>query len=777
MMVSETATNEALARAIAVQGRPARWRRERLVTLTILILAVTAGWLQADDAGESGDSLPQVTLTMPPNVELRVMIEYVSDRLDLNILYENEVGDQRVTIRAPRRVPADSLLSVLESALHMKGFVLIEDEAEGWLRIVPSRELVPLARRVEEGEEVAPRDVVTEVFEIAHADPSQVQSAVTPFLTRPGGNLQLLAERRLLIISDFARNMTRIAELVDLVDRQPQEIQTAFVAAQHLSAPDLAEQASRLLATQQRVQQAAGDRAVKPLEITHEARTNQVVLIGTPSRVAEATELLQSLDVPLELETRVYSLESAEPRRIDRLVQELIDPTQAERLYRSAIDEAGNLLIVTATPSIHEEVEALKERLDLPLAEAPNPVRFYRLMNVDAGDVLATVRALEGEEGFERVAAEDMQALREQAGEEDAGAGDGTEDDADREREEPAPPAYRPEAEPPERQRSARPGGRGVRSERATVVADPMTNSIIVVGDPIVHRIYERLIEQLDRRRPQVLIETTVVTVDTSRGFSLGVEIGAREGFSIDGHDIEALTFSAFGLSGTDAADGRLVPQPGAGFTGAVLSPDLADVVIRALATSGRAEVSSAPRVLVNDASTGRISSVNEQPYTSVNAFDQVATTSFAGFVEAGTDITVTPFIAEGDHLRLEFDVALRAFQGGGGGEGIPPPRQSNTVSSSVTVPDGHTIIVGGVNRHDLSETVEAVPILGEIPLIKHLFRSQDRSNQNSTLFVFIRPVILRDDQFEDLKHLSRRNAERAGLRPDAPVSTPMLMR
>ncbi len=207
-----------------------------------------------------------------------------------------------------------------------------------------------------------------------------------------------------------------------------------------------------------------------------------------------------------------------------------------------------------------------------------------------------------------------------------------------------------------------------------------------------------------------------------------------------------------------------------------MLSTDVADIVVRALSTDARARVSSAPKILVNDNATGTLASIVEAPFTSVNASTTVATTSFAGYASAGTTITLTPHISsDGSHLQLDYAVALNSFSGQGSKD-VPPPRQTNSITSKVTIPDGHTIVVGGLNRHDLSKTISSVPGLGKIPILEYLFSSRNKTESDSTLFVFIRPVILKDDQFEDLKFLSERDLKSAGIPSEYPSSEPLLV-
>ncbi len=105
------------------------------------------------------------------------------------------------------------------------------------------------------------------------------------------------------------------------------------------------------------------------------------------------------------------------------------------------------------------------------------------------------------------------------------------------------------------------------------------------------------------------------------------------------------------------------------------------------------------------------------------------------------------------------------------------PARKSDSVQSRVTIPDGSTVVVGGLNRRNFSQTKDAVPILGQLPVLEYLFSSRTTNDANTTLFVFIRPVILRDDKFEDLKFLSERDAREAGVPADFPQSEPLTIR
>lgn len=211
---------------------------------------------------------------------------------------------------------------------------------------------------------------------------------------------------------------------------------------------------------------------------------------------------------------------------------------------------------------------------------------------------------------------------------------------------------------------------------------------------------------------------------------------------------------------------------------GLALSPEDTPAILRALATHANSRVMSTPRIVVSDNSTGTIRSVDEAPFTSVNASNTVATTSFAGFESAGTTLTVTPHVAEGEHLTLNYNLNFSNFTGAAAAATAPPPRNTNAFSSTLEVPDGYTVVVGGLMVENDSDSVSEVPLLGRIPILGALFQSSTTSRTRSRVFAFIRPVILRDDQFRDLKFITQAQMEHVDLEnTDFPPDRPMWMR
>ncbi len=825
-----------------------------------IVIVVAAVGVSAGVAGAQTDltatsrpatrpAVAMIRLRLPEELQIKLLIEYVSKRLGMNILCSESIGTRRITLLAPEEIPADSLLDLLRSVLKMADLALVDADQPGWKKIVTTKDLLsvtgtprPPGSALPEGSPTVP---VTQIFAIRHAQVAEVEKLIRLFLTKPGGNSFPITNSRLLVVTDYAGNLRRVASMIELVDKPGRPGVIRFIPVEHLDAGQLATQVSDLLGKKAGIDAGGRKTSDQRVSLSADRRTNQIVMVAPEGEGAEAEALIRQLDVATDVEMRSYVFRYVTPQRIEKLARDLAGPREVGDQYKSTVDAESGRLFVTAGKTFHERIAALAEELDVPddrqmvtyrpkhiaprrleglvrsfveaesdpqlyravadeefgllIVTAPeavheriasliaeldvvpdeksSPVRFYKLVNTTAAEVLATIRALESDgQGLERLS----RALPGPSG---SVASPGAERFTGPNKppaapgEPPPPPPFYKDPELPTTRPAA--GGapesaaavRTARTRDAMVTVDTNTNTLIVVAPPAVQAVYEKLIRMLDKRRPQVMVEVILVTLDTSGGFSLGVDMAHGDTTG----DRRHLVFSVFGLSEIDVAAAGVTLMPGTGFNGAIIHGDTFSAVVRALSTSGRSKVVAAPKILVNDNASATLSSVSEAPYTSVNATTTVSSVSFAGYASAGITVTLTPRISEGDHLNLQYSVTLNSFTGEGG-SGVPPPRQTNTLNSEVTIPDGSAVIVGGLTRKDSSRTASKLPLLGEIPILKYLFGSHTRSDSQSTLFVFIRPVILRDDAFADLKYLSADELAAAEMPPEYPAGEPILM-
>jgi len=151
----------------------------------------------------------------------------------------------------------------------------------------------------------------------------------------------------------------------------------------------------------------------------------------------------------------------------------------------------------------------------------------------------------------------------------------------------------------------------------------------------------------------------------------------------------------------------------------------------------------------------GTILSIAEEPTTQTNQGETTTTTSFAGFVEAGTQFAITPHISETDYLRVEYKITLNSFGTRTSDPSIPPPRNTSSIQSEATVPDGHTIVVGGLQSSNESKSVDKIPLLGDIPLLGLAFKNTITKKRYTTTYLFITTTIIKNEDFGDLKSIS----------------------
>ncbi|MEX2219587.1 MAG: secretin N-terminal domain-containing protein [Phycisphaerales bacterium] len=317
------------------------------------------------------------------------------------------------------------------------------------------------------------------------------------------------------------------------------------------------------------------------------------------------------------------------------------------------------------------------------------------------------------------------------------------------------------------------------------IVSDRSNNQVLVRAPAKQQEDFAKLIAKLDQRRPQVYLEVQIVAVSASDDFRLAFEV---QGINAGGSGGAVNTNFGLGtLTTTTAGDppvttgGFLSPKnittTLGGMTAAIIRNDQVPIVLRALKTDTDTRILSSPQLLVDDNETAEIVSVEEQPTTTSNQGTATTQVSFDGFEGAGTKLLVTPSISEGGYLRLSYDIELSNFVGTSSAAGIPPARQTRNINSdSVTIPGDTTIVVGGIKVDSKNNTIAKVPLLGDIPIVGHLFRDTNKTASNTRLYVFITPRIMRDPNFRDLLLLTRGPQAESGLAPDVPDLRPAMI-
>jgi type II secretory pathway component GspD/PulD (secretin) len=196
-----------------------------------------------------------VQLNFPQEIPIQTLVEFVGKRLQINILYDKEIADKRINIKAASNVPIDSLLGVLESALKISGLALVDAEVPGWKKIVKAEQLPTVAQAIGPGESAgAPGQAtaVTQAFVLKNANTQEVEPLIKPFLTQPGANIVPVPRSNTLIVTDYATNIQKIAKLIESIDRPKAAVAVEFVPVQNQSVTDLSTQLATVLSAKSR---------------------------------------------------------------------------------------------------------------------------------------------------------------------------------------------------------------------------------------------------------------------------------------------------------------------------------------------------------------------------------------------------------------------------------------------------------------------------------------------------------------------------------------------
>ncbi len=267
----------------------------RLLAGCIVLPVLVCGSPAGAQAEPKPDEL--IDFNPPPELELNLLIQMVSDELSLKVLYDEKIGNQKVKLLVPEQIPRSSMRGILESSLRMKGFALVEGDQPGWLQVVEARNLINIAPAPEgdggDGKEVKPTEALTRVFKLEHYDPQKAEQVIKPYLTEPGGNLQVIAEQRLVIVTDYSPRVARIEKVLDLIDQPRGDVSVRFHNVVHMDAGEASSELTRVLQARLRAQSSGGAGDALGLEVNPEGFTAWLAGAGVkPGYTYGATDAL-----------------------------------------------------------------------------------------------------------------------------------------------------------------------------------------------------------------------------------------------------------------------------------------------------------------------------------------------------------------------------------------------------------------------------------------------------------------------------------------------------
>lgn len=301
-------------------------------------------------------------------------------------------------------------------------------------------------------------------------------------------------------------------------------------------------------------------------------------------------------------------------------------------------------------------------------------------------------------------------------------------------------------------------------SNRGTVTIDERTNTLIVkdVADSIEN--IHRLISKIDIPVRQVMIEARIVSASDSFSKEIGVRWGILSNgaannrnllvggsnqtlWDLKDFDVETTTvngqtvsYPSYDISRPDNLNvdlGVANPAGSIAFGLLAMSDVMLDLELSALQADNRGEVISTPKILTADKQTAKVSSGTQIPYQEASASGATSTS----FKEAALSLEATPNITPDGKIGLQLMIT----------NGTPTIINNqvaiaeDSISTNVIVEDGQTIVLGGVFKNRVSNGVDKVPFLGDLPYIGRAFRKDVRSNAKEELLIFVTPKLIND--------------------------------
>lgn len=282
-------------------------------------------------------------------------------------------------------------------------------------------------------------------------------------------------------------------------------------------------------------------------------------------------------------------------------------------------------------------------------------------------------------------------------------------------------------------------------SQRGSLSSNKGTSNIIVTDTETKIKAIDTFIEEIDRITPQILVEVRVYDITSQEKLDLGIEwdAGRRTTYTLGEPTAGKVNPFAVGAfeGGVDKASDAT-----AFFRWGILGDGLdIDMQLSAEHEKADAKLLANPRIMVLDNEEALFDIVTEEPYAETNVTGNTVTETIK-FKDVGVKLVVIPHVTRDGMLRLkispEFSVVVRQASFATSAVPVVDKRKVNTIA---LVKDGHTVVLGGLRKKDVSKQVNKIPLLGDLPLVGALFKFEGEDTTINELVVFITPRIIEE--------------------------------
>jgi len=435
--------------------------------------------------------------------------------------------------------------------------------------------------------------------------------------------------------------------------------------------------------------------------------SNAIIVTDTRANIKRLQRIIAEIDQSSVTETELVHLDFAPAEELARLITQLLQNQGSDEGGRAKLtlvpDARTNALVVHGDEMQRARVKALVEDLDRPSARNSN-VRVVYLKYAEAENVAQVLNGV----------AQNIQSEEQQS-----------------------------------------------QNREVNIQADEATNSLLITADGDTMEALLSVVDSLDIRRAQVLVEAIIVEMEDSDGRELGVQWLYRDedgGFA--GSSRGDGSAAAIGQGALDDSDDGLETLAGAvsQVQGEVFGIGRLEeggdflVLLNMLQEQSSTNILSTPNLLTTDNHTASISVGQNIPFatgsfSSTGGGTSNPTNPFRTIErrDVGVLLEVTPHINAGDSVVLDISQEVSSLSSLNNPDG--PITNQRTLETQVLADNGETIVLGGLIEEEVQSTEQRVPFLGSIPGLGYLFRNQNDSISKTNLLVFIRATVIEDDQ------------------------------
>ena len=461
--------------------------------------------------------------------------------------------------------------------------------------------------------------------------------------------------------------------------------------------------------------------------VTNYKDANVMMLTGHAASVNRLVKIIRLVDQAGDKQVDIIRLKHATPADVVSVIEKIYKPTSGKSnipaflIPKVVADERTNSIIVSGETQARERALELIKRLDGELETQGNTKVVY--LNYAKSEELVKVL-----QGVSKSIADEQ------------------------------------------KKSSSKSKSRNNKNQ-TSIEAHAETNALVITAQPDVMRSLEKVIAKLDVRRPQVLVEAIILEVFEGDGINLGFQWITEQGGMVQFNN-GTVPIGSLGVAAEQARDKEIIgsvitgndgnpvetktTQEGdltalasllGGVNGMAMGIVKGDwgAIIQAAATDTNTNVLSTPSITTMDNQEASMIVGQEIPILTGSAAGSNNSNPFSTVdrQEVGIKLKVTPQINDGSAILLTIEQEVSSISGSTSVDIITNKREFTT---TVLADDGKMVILGGLIDEDVQESVSKVPLLGDIPILGHLFKSSSTTKRKRNLMVFIRANIIRDD-------------------------------